>query len=362
MPRRPHAADISARAHSATMTATSDRSRAEPTTEPAPDRRGGRIGWVRHVGGAAAHRARRGRHPPGPARRPRPPQPVRPARLVPAVARRGPAGARAARRRGDRGPAPALAVRRRAARGRPRRRGAAAAADRARPAPDRGPAAHGRRVQHLRGRGRHRRGRRAHHGRAPRPRGAPRGGNPVRAKAGPADRTARIPALLVSSGRAARRPGCHRAGLRRAGRRRRPVRRHALPRTSRSPAAASESCGSSPTTRVAPVPVLIPQWRVDLARLAQWCAGPTPAIVAGDLNATLDHSALRAGANGCGDAGEQRGGGLVSTWGPSPRTRVLGPQIDHVLMTTGIAAESFEVRSIPGSDHRAIVSRLRLPG
>jgi endonuclease/exonuclease/phosphatase (EEP) superfamily protein YafD len=113
---------------------------------------------------------------------------------------------------------------------------------------------------------------------------------------------------------------------------------------------------------VPPLPVSVPQWRADLAQLTQWCAGPTPAIVAGDLNATMDHSALRAAASGCGDAGEQRGRGLVSTWGPTPRTRALGPQIDHVLMTDGIAAESFEVREMPGSDHRAVVSRLRLPG
>ena len=113
---------------------------------------------------------------------------------------------------------------------------------------------------------------------------------------------------------------------------------------------------------VAPVPILVPQWREDLARLAQWCAAPTPAIIAGDLNATLDHSVLRAGASACRDAGEQRGHGLVPTWGPSPRTRIFGPQIDHVLMTNGIAAESFEVRDIPGSDHRVVVSRLRLPG
>ena len=113
---------------------------------------------------------------------------------------------------------------------------------------------------------------------------------------------------------------------------------------------------------LSPRPESIPVWRADVARLAHWCAGPTPAIVAGDLNATLDHSALRASVSGCGDAGEQRGRGLVPTWGPSSDTRMFGPQIDHVLMTDGIAAESFEVRDMPGSDHRAVVSRLRLPG
>jgi hypothetical protein len=112
---------------------------------------------------------------------------------------------------------------------------------------------------------------------------------------------------------------------------------------------------------LAPVPGSVPQWVSDLAVLRQWCAGPTPAVVAGDFNATLDHSALRAGTAGCGDAAAQRGQGLVPTWGPSPRTRALGPQIDHVFATDGIVAETFEVIDISGSDHRAVLTTLRLP-
>jgi endonuclease/exonuclease/phosphatase (EEP) superfamily protein YafD len=112
----------------------------------------------------------------------------------------------------------------------------------------------------------------------------------------------------------------------------------------------------------APVPGQVRQWRSDLATLPRWCAGPTPAIVAGDFNATLDHSALRAGTAGCADAAAQRGEGLVPTWGPSPRSRMLGPQIDHVMATTGIVAETFSVLELPGSDHRALLTRLRLTG
>ena len=111
----------------------------------------------------------------------------------------------------------------------------------------------------------------------------------------------------------------------------------------------------------APVNRKIPRWSADLAGLRQWCAGPTPVVVAGDLNATLDHSALRAGMAGCADSADQRGAGLIPTWGPSPRTRPLGPQIDHVLTNDGIEAESFAVFDVPGSDHRAILTRLRLP-
>lgn len=111
----------------------------------------------------------------------------------------------------------------------------------------------------------------------------------------------------------------------------------------------------------APVPDGIPRWRADLAELRQWCAGSNPAIVAGDLNATLDHSPLREGMAGCIDAAAQRGEGMTPTWGPSKRARLVGPQIDHVLATAGIAAETFAVVDLPGSDHRAVLTRLRLP-
>jgi endonuclease/exonuclease/phosphatase (EEP) superfamily protein YafD len=112
---------------------------------------------------------------------------------------------------------------------------------------------------------------------------------------------------------------------------------------------------------VIPAPDDLPPWESDLALLAQWCAGPTPAIVAGDFNATLDHSAFRSGTAGCVDAGEQRGAGLIPTWGDGDLMRPIGPQIDHVLATNGIGAETFAVHDIAGSDHRAVLTRLRLP-
>lgn len=112
---------------------------------------------------------------------------------------------------------------------------------------------------------------------------------------------------------------------------------------------------------VAPVPGAVPEWRDDMSLLPTWCDGPTPAIVAGDFNATLDHSLLRAGMAGCGDAASQRGDGLLPTWGPTDRTRAIGPQIDHVLATHGIEASAFRVVDLPGSDHHAILTTLRLP-
>lgn len=111
---------------------------------------------------------------------------------------------------------------------------------------------------------------------------------------------------------------------------------------------------------VAPTREGIDKWRDGLDLLREWCAGPTPAVLAGDFNATLDHSVLRAGTSGCADAAARTGAGLVGTW-PTWAPRWLGPQIDHVFGTEGIAAESFDVRDVPGTDHRAIVTTLRVP-
>lgn len=111
----------------------------------------------------------------------------------------------------------------------------------------------------------------------------------------------------------------------------------------------------------APTFYRFPRWRDDMALLAKWCAGDSPAIVAGDLNATLDHSLLRDGMAGCTDAAEQRGQGLRPTWSPTEATALFGPQIDHVLSTDGIDAEAFSVHGIAGSDHRAILTTLRVP-
>jgi endonuclease/exonuclease/phosphatase (EEP) superfamily protein YafD len=111
---------------------------------------------------------------------------------------------------------------------------------------------------------------------------------------------------------------------------------------------------------VAPRRADVPQWRSDVGDVSRWCSGPQPAIVAGDFNATLDQSVFRSAIAGCGDAATQRGQGLTPTW-PTWLPSWLGPQIDHVLATHPIVAESFEVRDIAGSDHRAVVARLRVP-
>jgi endonuclease/exonuclease/phosphatase (EEP) superfamily protein YafD len=105
----------------------------------------------------------------------------------------------------------------------------------------------------------------------------------------------------------------------------------------------------------------LPEWREDLELLSTWCSGPTPAIVTGDFNATLDHSLLRSVTAGCDDAAAAGGQGLVGTW-PAWAPRWLGTQIDHVFVTQPIATETATVRDVPGTDHRAVLTRLVLPG
>jgi endonuclease/exonuclease/phosphatase (EEP) superfamily protein YafD len=111
---------------------------------------------------------------------------------------------------------------------------------------------------------------------------------------------------------------------------------------------------------VAPRPGDVSEWSSDMRELARYCTGGTPTIVAGDFNATWDHSALRDAAAGCSDAAVQRGQGLHATW-PASMPSWFGAQIDHVLVTNPIAAEDFATRDLTGSDHRAVVVRLRVP-
>jgi endonuclease/exonuclease/phosphatase (EEP) superfamily protein YafD len=98
------------------------------------------------------------------------------------------------------------------------------------------------------------------------------------------------------------------------------------------------------------------QWRADLLALRPLCASAD--VIAGDLNATVDHSPLRAvlGA-GCRDAAGDTGQGLRATWRGGP-LGWLRPTIDHVLAgRDGRATESGVLR-VAGSDHRAVWARV----
>jgi endonuclease/exonuclease/phosphatase (EEP) superfamily protein YafD len=101
-------------------------------------------------------------------------------------------------------------------------------------------------------------------------------------------------------------------------------------------------------------------WHEELALIGSWCAGPVAPLVAGDFNATFDHPALRAALGRCRSAAEGTGRGLVGTF-PAGMPRWLGIQIDHVLVPSDAVTTRFEVLDLAGSDHRAVLARVRLP-
>jgi endonuclease/exonuclease/phosphatase (EEP) superfamily protein YafD len=102
------------------------------------------------------------------------------------------------------------------------------------------------------------------------------------------------------------------------------------------------------------------RWRSDLAQIARWTRATPAPIVAGDFNATLDHSRLRAALGGCRSAADGTGKGLIGTY-PSTRSRMAGIQIDHVLVPADAAVTRFEIHYLPASDHRAVLTSIR-PG
>lgn len=90
--------------------------------------------------------------------------------------------------------------------------------------------------------------------------------------------------------------------------------------------------------------------------------GDPPRVVAGDFNATLDHTPLRAQlGRGYADAAEVAGDGLQPTW---PARGGLFPPpvtIDHVLVSGGIVVQGYRTFDVEGSDHRAILAHLAVP-
>ncbi|WP_236145732.1 MULTISPECIES: endonuclease/exonuclease/phosphatase family protein [unclassified Micromonospora] len=106
----------------------------------------------------------------------------------------------------------------------------------------------------------------------------------------------------------------------------------------------------------------VPGWRADLA--AQPAATPDGplSVLAGDFNATLDHSPLRALLRtGYADAAASVGAGLTGTWGPYDGDPIPPVVIDHVLVDRRIAVRAVTVHPLPGSDHRMVLADLHLP-
>ncbi|SHN45447.1 endonuclease/exonuclease/phosphatase family protein [Cryptosporangium aurantiacum] len=103
------------------------------------------------------------------------------------------------------------------------------------------------------------------------------------------------------------------------------------------------------------------RWVGDLERLpAASDSGPVR-VMAGDFNASFDHSPFRDLVDtGYVDAAVEVGKGLVPTW-PMNGNHAPPVTIDHVLVDSRGDASSFDAYTIAGSDHRAIVTDLVLP-
>lgn len=103
------------------------------------------------------------------------------------------------------------------------------------------------------------------------------------------------------------------------------------------------------------------KWLRYLGDLPGTAAGREPVrLLVGDFNATLDHRELRRLLDrGYVDAADQRGQGIVPTWGVARGGPPL--TIDHVLVQTGCAVTRFRILDLPGSDHRPVFAELRLP-
>ncbi|MFI6268630.1 endonuclease/exonuclease/phosphatase family protein [Micromonospora zamorensis] len=103
-------------------------------------------------------------------------------------------------------------------------------------------------------------------------------------------------------------------------------------------------------------------WRADLKSQPPATPDGGLQILAGDFNATLDHSPLRALlSTGYVDAADATGEGLTGTWGPYDGDLIPPVTIDHVLVDRRIAVRSVKVLALPGSDHRPVLATVTLP-
>ncbi|WP_159927247.1 MULTISPECIES: endonuclease/exonuclease/phosphatase family protein [Nocardia] len=109
-----------------------------------------------------------------------------------------------------------------------------------------------------------------------------------------------------------------------------------------------------------PPPFDFPAWQAEMRRTREILAAQRgPAIVGADFNATRDHTAYRDLVRGrFASAADQTGAGLLPTF---PDDRSWGPVIgiDHILLADA-TAEQLHTLSVPGSDHRALIARIRL--
>ncbi|MDP2775755.1 MAG: endonuclease/exonuclease/phosphatase family protein [Nocardioides sp.] len=113
-------------------------------------------------------------------------------------------------------------------------------------------------------------------------------------------------------------------------------------------------------------PQLFHDWGKDHRMVLTAAQEPGVDLIAGDLNATLDHAPLRALADaGFRDTAELANQGLAATWpvdGGFPVLSWLPPSvaIDHVLVSDDWAVVTTETLDIEGADHRAVLATVAL--
>ena len=100
-------------------------------------------------------------------------------------------------------------------------------------------------------------------------------------------------------------------------------------------------------------------WRDSFSDLERYLVDqPAPLIAAGDFNATLWHQPMRQLLDGpLRDAHADRHRALATTW-PVGKPGAPFALLDHVLVTSTIDVRSVAERTLPGSDHRAVVADL----
>ncbi|MER5217963.1 endonuclease/exonuclease/phosphatase family protein [Streptomyces sp. NPDC002838] len=104
------------------------------------------------------------------------------------------------------------------------------------------------------------------------------------------------------------------------------------------------------------------RWTRDMTALTSVARHRGPdTVFLGDFNASLDHAPMRKLlASGLTDTHAELGHGWVRTW-PAGKT-LLPPlvQLDHVLHGSGLTGVSVGERTVPGTDHRAVIAVLAL--
>ncbi|MFJ8111231.1 endonuclease/exonuclease/phosphatase family protein [Streptomyces sp. NPDC096132] len=111
-----------------------------------------------------------------------------------------------------------------------------------------------------------------------------------------------------------------------------------------------------------PLPDQVDLWKRELGRLHDFAArhADGPLVLAGDFNASQDHTAFRRVLDtGLRDAARLSGAGREPSW-PSRTTPVFGAQIDHVLVSKEFSASGARFLRLDDTDHRALVVNLTL--